>query len=99
MTRSAHHKEDATQEAEVGRPDWMAEGACLGHHPDLWFSDLGNAAKRAKEICADCPALTLCLQWAIETCQPFGIWGGRTVKERANLRQVAQYNAKKASAA
>lgn len=87
------------QATGIARPEWMADAACLDHHPDLWFSEMGNAAIRAREICASCPAIALCLQWAMETNEPDGIWGGRSVKERANLRRVAAYNAKKASAA
>ena len=85
---------------EHARPTWMSEAACLDYHPELWFSDMGQAANRAKAICAGCPAIELCLQWAMDTNEPDGIWGGQTAKERVNLRRRAEYHARqKASAA
>ena len=98
MSRYGYHKPETFISA-AQRPTWMAEGACLDHHPELWYSDRGDAANAAKQICASCPVKALCLQWAIETSEPDGIWGGRTFKERSNLRRAANYAARKATAA
>lgn len=75
------------------REPWMVDAACLDHHPELWFSDNKNAAVMAKEICAGCPSLQPCLQWAIETNERWGIFGGQTYAERVNLRRRANYRA------
>ena len=39
----------------------------------------------AKVICAECPVKLLCLQYALESRQPYGIWGGLTWPERKKL--------------
>lgn len=28
-----------------------------------------------------------CLTWALETDQPFGIWGGKTERDRKNIKR------------
>ena len=30
-----------------------------------------------------------CLEWALDSGEPFGIWGGHTAKERKKLRRAA----------
>lgn len=77
------------------RPDWMAKGSCLDHHPDLWYSDTGNAMQRAKGICAGCPSRKSCLEWAIETNEQWGIFGGHTRQERVNLKRRIDHQARK----
>lgn len=39
-------------------------------------------ARAAKPLCARCPVMEACGQWAIDTKEPAGIWGGMTPKER-----------------
>ena len=80
-------------------PSWMADGLCLDYHPDLWFSDNRNAIDRAKEICAGCPVRDLCLQWALDTRERHGVFGGQTFGERANILRRAKYQADRGAAA
>lgn len=74
--------------------DWRARGACLGEDPELWFpigttsSDL-LIIEQAKTICRRCPSVEHCLQWALDTRQDSGIWGGLDEKQRAGLRRSA----------
>ena len=72
-----------------------ASGACRGADPDLFF-DAGaefvtarqKREAKAKAICAGCPVRDLCLAYALDTGQAFGIWGGLNEDERrALLRQ------------
>lgn len=42
---------------------------------------------RAKGICAVCPVIEDCLEYALETNQRAGIWGGTSEKERKSLRR------------
>lgn len=39
----------------------------------------------AKALCKICPVQPQCLQYALETKQDWGIWGGTTVPERKRL--------------
>lgn len=41
---------------------------------------------RARAVCARCPVRVACREYAVETGAPYGIWGGTTPKERAQLR-------------
>jgi WhiB family transcriptional regulator, redox-sensing transcriptional regulator len=44
-------------------------------------------AKVAKDICAECPVKLLCLEYALESNETFGIWGGTTYKERKLMKR------------
>lgn len=72
--------------------DWRDNGLCRreGETADDWFPTGGGpdalaAAQHAKAVCADCPSLAPCRQWALDTREPAGVWGGLTVKERRNI--------------
>lgn len=72
--------------------DWRDLAACADHDPDLFFpaGETGPAAdqiRRAKEICASCDVTSECLEYAIETNQSAGIWGGLTEDERRPVRR------------
>ena len=41
----------------------------------------------AKLICAECPVINECLDYAIRTNQDSGIWGGTTEDERKSIRR------------
>ena len=51
----------------------------------------------AKEVCRGCPVADECVQFALETNQPDGIWGGTTAKERSKLRREWLKELRKAS--
>lgn len=72
---------------------WRAESACRDADVNLFFPAgvTGPAARQireAKAICAACPARKTCLDFAIETNQEYGIWGGTTEDERRSLRRA-----------
>lgn len=73
------------------RPDdWRDEAACASTDPELFFqsglTDPGKAATRtAKVICFSCPVMEACGQWALETREPFGVFGGMTDGERRKI--------------
>lgn len=72
---------------------WQSEAACRGLDPDVFFSapDEPTAVtravqvKRAKAVCARCPVAAACLEHALQTREPYGVWGGRSEAERAEL--------------
>ena len=51
---------------------------------------------RAKEVCGQCPVHRECLDYALETNQDSGIWGGTSEEERRVLRR--QYVARQKAA-
>lgn len=81
----------------AGEPDdrdWRDLSACRSdkYDADLWFP-IGEAGavrlqiEKAKSICRNrCPVMDQCLQWAVETRQDTGVWGGHSEKERRALK-------------
>lgn len=74
--------------------DWREKAACLTADPELFFP-VGNTGpaveqiERAKSVCASCPVTEMCLQYAMETGQDSGVWGGLSEDERRALKRRA----------
>jgi WhiB family redox-sensing transcriptional regulator len=70
--------------------DWMLEAACRGADNDPFFpSDAAKAWRKvaaAKAVCAGCPVRVECLDHAVATDEPYGVWGGLTRAERLGIR-------------
>ena len=65
-------------------PEWMADGACVGQDPEVFFPPpgLNQYANAAKKICARCPVAQTCLQYALDHEEAHGIWGGMSARQR-----------------
>jgi WhiB family redox-sensing transcriptional regulator len=71
--------------------DWMLQGACQGHDPELFFpiAAVGPALRQisaAKQVCLGCPVSAACLSYALDTAAA-GIWGGTTGEERSTIHK------------
>ena len=64
---------------------WAADGLCAQTDPDAFFPDLGGSVKQAKKVCAQCDVRAECLDWALSTNERFGVWGGKSERERRAL--------------
>lgn len=67
--------------------------ACRTEDPELFFpvGTTGRAfdqIQRAKAVCRRCPVAPQCLQWALDTQQDAGVWGGLSEDERRNIRRL-----------
>jgi hypothetical protein len=69
----------------VNLPQVTGNEACLETEPDLFFSDFGLDIALAKDICAECPMIAACREYAIKH-ENYGVWGGLSAKERKELR-------------
>lgn len=72
--------------------DWRHEAACRDEDPELFFpiGTTGPAydqTEMAKAVCRRCPVVDACLQWAMETGQDAGVWGGLSEDERRALKR------------
>ena len=72
--------------------EWRDLAACNSHDPNLFFpaGETGPAVQQiqsAKQICTGCGAREDCLDYALETNQINGIWGGLTEDERRPVRR------------
>jgi len=61
---------------------WRLLSACA-EHGDIFF-DWKRVAE-AKAICATCPVVEHCLEFATKNDERDGVWGGLTAKERKAL--------------
>jgi WhiB family transcriptional regulator, redox-sensing transcriptional regulator len=73
---------------EVG---WQQDAACKDTpDPEVFFPGKGEDAEVAKRVCAGCPVLGECLDFALATMRAadrdHGVYGGLTPAERARLR-------------
>jgi len=65
--------------------DFFADAACKGADTSVFFPVSETFAGEARSICAGCPVAEQCLEYAISTHQPDGVWGGLTSIERHRL--------------
>jgi WhiB family redox-sensing transcriptional regulator len=72
--------------------DWRNRAACLDEEPELFFP-IGNTGpallqiEEAKAVCRRCEIVETCLDWAIESGQDAGVWGGLSEDERRALKR------------
>ena len=71
---------------------WRDEAVCRETDPDLFFPIVttGQALlqiDRAKQVCNECTVQVSCLEFALETNQDSGIWGGTSEEERRDIRR------------
>ncbi len=55
--------------------------------PDIFFSETKKDQEQAISLCALCPVLEPCLEYALRN-EMYGIWGGTTPTERQAIRSV-----------
>lgn len=66
---------------------WRDDAACQTADPELFFPISGRGLSllqvtRAKAVCGRCSVRKECLDYALDTHQQYGVWGGRTEDER-----------------
>src|SRR5690606_35077092 len=74
--------------------DWRHRAARQAEGPEPFFpiGPIGPALlqiEEAKAVCRRCEVVDLCLQWALETGQDAGVWGGMSEDERRALKRRA----------
>lgn len=74
---------------------WTLDAACRGMDTNLFFPDRGTSKKTinaVKQICNQCVVNEQCLDYAIETNQRIGFWGGKSDKERRAIVRYRKIN-------
>jgi WhiB family redox-sensing transcriptional regulator len=74
---------------------WWDLAACRSADPELFFPVTASGPARAdiaraKAVCAMCDVRRRCLDYAIESQQIHGVWGGTTEDERRDLAAQRQ---------
>ncbi|WP_030595420.1 WhiB family transcriptional regulator [Streptomyces anulatus] len=74
--------------------NWRTHAACRDEDPDLFFP-IGTSgpaiaqAEEAKALCRTCPVMERCLDWALESGQDYGVWGGTDEADRRRIQRRA----------
>ena len=64
---------------------WKVAGACRFASTDMFFPTSDADAGPAKAVCETCHVQGSCLEYALSTREPEGIWGGQTFVERRSI--------------
>ncbi|MGH2689822.1 MAG: WhiB family transcriptional regulator [Actinomycetota bacterium] len=73
--------------------DWRQRAACREVNDPEVFFPIGTTGpaleliEQAKRICRQCGVRKECLDWALETHQDIGVWGGLSEEERKSLQR------------
>ncbi len=72
----------------VHADSWVHRGACRGLDTNMFFPERGDTdgLEKARAVCQECPVTQKCLEYALFTVQRFGIWGGKSERERRIIR-------------
>lgn len=68
--------------------DWMDNGICRDHLPATFFPSDGVGVEVAKRICATCPVVNTCLEYALENHIDHGVWGGTSERQRRRIMKA-----------
>ncbi|MCI5825328.1 MAG: WhiB family transcriptional regulator [Arcanobacterium sp.] len=78
--------------------DWQAQGLCNKLDPEVFFHPEGERGgprrrriERAKAICAQCPVIAQCREYALDNHEPYGVWGGLSEEERADILRARTF--------
>ena len=71
----------------TSRYSWKSEALCAETDPEAFFPEIGLSAKEAKKICTSCGVAPECLEYALTNDEVFGIWGGKSTKERKAIAE------------
>jgi WhiB family transcriptional regulator, redox-sensing transcriptional regulator len=77
------------QPADLAELDWQDKALCAQVDPEIFFPEKGGSVRDPKRVCARCEVRPECLDYALDTGQQFGIWGGLSERERRRLKQAA----------
>lgn len=64
---------------------WMADGNCRMYPPATFFPSDGVGVDKARKICASCPVIETCLEYALDHRIEHGVWGGCSERERRRI--------------
>ncbi|WP_405699139.1 WhiB family transcriptional regulator [Streptomyces sp. NBC_01383] len=55
---------------------WKGDALCAQTDPEVHFPEAGGTSRNAKRTCMACPVRPNCLDYAVDTEQYWGVWGG-----------------------
>ena len=70
-------------------PKWMADALCAQVDTDVFFPEQGASVRMAKTVCLRCDVRKEGLEYAVNSGERFGVWGGKSERERRYLRRAS----------
>lgn len=67
---------------------WQDRANCRGVDAGLFFPERGASTTEARAVCAGCVVRDECLEYALAHDIRFGLWGGRSERERRRMRRA-----------
>jgi WhiB family redox-sensing transcriptional regulator len=67
---------------------WVSDGLCAQTDPEAFYPEKGKSPESARGVCRRCPVQPECLEWALDSNQQYGVWGGTTAKQRQRMRRA-----------
>lgn len=73
-----------------GSRDWIRRAACGGMDADVFYPVASgpDAFGEAERVCRDCPVRAMCLEYALDNDEQYGMWGGMDPEERRRLKRL-----------
>jgi len=72
---------------------WRINSACQGLDPDIFYPESEDNCEQATAICKSCHVRIACLNYALDTREKQGVWGGASARERRRLLRVGRRSA------
>lgn len=64
---------------------WQDDALCAETNPEAFLPEKGGSTREAKKVCASCSVAQQCLEYALANNERFGIWGGKSERERRKI--------------
>lgn len=66
--------------------DWVDEALCSQTDPERFHPERGESTAEAKKVCLRCAVSGACLSYALAADEKYGVWGGKSARERRRMR-------------
>lgn len=71
-------------------PEWTLAAVCQSVDPEIFFPNKGESPNAAKRVCDRCPVIVECLAFATAHGERYGVYGGKSERERRALARSGQ---------
>ncbi|MEA2023414.1 MAG: WhiB family transcriptional regulator [Actinomycetota bacterium] len=68
---------------------WAVFSACREADPSIFFAVTRDDERAALVVCSSCSVQEQCLEFALETNERFGVWGGTTERQRKKMLRAS----------
>jgi hypothetical protein len=83
----------STRRLTTPAANWRDQALCAQTDPETFFPQgnqhqIAQGTENAKKVCGRCPVRSDCLEWALDTGQNVGVWGGLSEFERRAMARA-----------